>query len=274
MRMRLSLLGVCLMGISSCSDQEEMRLDIKGGDPIEDSQFSSVVKVVESGFFNCTGVVVAEKVVLSAAHCFSRICQDESRANGCKDVSEVEIKDRWGATYQVAKIESFPYKYNENYITTQSFDLAVLELENNFLGDITPIAQDLTAAETVLENNRQQFSKPDGDLVSVGFGLTGEGLKNNSDHTKLYFSEVPFRGLYGLNGEEFHIGSNRSHGCKGDSGGPKFARLDGGWQVVGIHSRSATLNNYLACAANDGAIATNLLAPQVFSPIQKAFDRI
>jgi len=160
----------------------------------------------------CTGTLVTDRHVLTAAHCAS-----DYRGNPM-DPSELRFSFGDDAnsperTYEVLTVTVNPNYggYNEN----TGDDHAVLELDGNPATDlgISPIPISRVSPRALIGHYVQQ----------AGFGTTEDSYNN----TRLWWTPELVSGVSDADGELIVDGQGYSSVCNGDSGGPSLYPLDG-----------------------------------------------
>lgn len=224
MRSTLPILALVL-GTSAVAGEASEAFEAPASD-------ATVVALGRAGAFDCTGVRVALHVVLTARHCLplreATISADARTPH---------------TTWQVVRSVPHPHR---------SVDLAVLLVAFDDPGPVASLRLDPEAP------------RPRGDVHVVGYGAPDvrgrvrggvrrtvalradswgcDGGRAASTGCRPHETVVPARGTL--------------DSCRGDSGGPLFARDDTGrWTVAGIVSRSV---NGASRTCGDGGIYTRL----------------
>jgi hypothetical protein len=191
---------------------------ILGGTPATLGQFPNVV-LIDLGGGLCTGTLIEKEWVLTAAHCVMGIPASEIRVIfGTVNVNQspgVAI----GAAMAIAKPQ-FTGSLGKN-------DIGLIKL-NKPVNDVKPVPVNLVAAKA-----------PVGIAVTmVGFGQTSTtgggtvGVEYVVEQTSISCS-----GFAGSDADLLCFNQISGTGkCRGDSGGPSFAMIDGRLTQVGITS--------------------------------------
>ena len=194
---------------------------IIGGQPAEDGQFPYIVALADAGdpsFNFCGGQLVAEDVVLTAAHCTEgSAAADIVIRHGSTDITQTDV-----------------YDVTDIYVA-EGFDGSTMVNDWSLI----KLAEPITGAETV--PLAESDTKDWGTLTVAGWGTTESG----STSQDLLYVDVPYvtdtecSGAYGseFNADSMICAGDLANGgvdsCQGDSGGP-LVSADG--VLVGIVS--------------------------------------
>jgi len=213
------------------------RARVVGGVPTV--QFSDCVAVGHSRGWCCSGTLVAPNVVVTAAHC----------SDGC--ASRVFIgtnvkKPKAGRVVRVRRAVVHP-KYDGT--PEGHYDLMVLVLDEKL--NVTP--RRIATARAVARAKSVRL---------VGFGATDiKGLRGYGVRRVVDVPMAAPKRAFGARASiEFVAGAPflDRDSCNGDSGGPAYVAVKGGWAVAGATSRATTDSDERACG--DGGIYTRLPA--------------
>lgn len=167
----------------------------------------AVVGLVQGGGVYCTGTLIGDSVVVTAAHCVDSVSPERVLIDADRLVELVER--RVHPEYQPAR------DHEES-----ASDIALLQLAEPIL-DIAPVP--------IVDST--DWLRPGQELRVVGYGAPPESAGEPSDKTSAAvvieaFSETAI----------YDSGSSGVSLCFGDSGGPAFVELGQGEQLAGIAS--------------------------------------
>jgi len=224
---------------------------IRDGDPVPDEQFPECVAVGTRGNFDCSGVLIAEQLVLTAGHC----CEERTPTHVLfgSDVQTGRLaKVKKAVRHELYKHDIDPSKYVQPL-----HDLTLL------------ILIDKQAVSPVKLAGRGQLTKQSFRTIRVlGFGNTnqfgtiGKGIKRTGDVTVVSTDCAPNdNDLYGgTTGLEFvakdtpDANGRVQDACGGDSGGPAYIVINKeAKELAGIVSR-ATKASRAAVSCGDGGV--------------------
>ena len=180
------------------------------------------VVAISVGNFLCTGTLVSSNVVLTAAHCL-----DDKPDPSTIIVRLGDAIDSPGSTSKVIAYGSDPDFCADCKADIHDYGYLVLA---NSQPQAAPFPRVITS-----QDEWDELMFIDAPITLVGFGED----ENKSAGRKREV-EVPLT-QFSASGLEFQAGGDGLDSCRGDSGGPAFARLDSGEYVLaGITSRGYT----------------------------------
>ncbi|MCC6315581.1 MAG: serine protease [Thermomicrobiales bacterium] len=224
---------------------------IIGGSVASPGQFPFVVALMVSGQKTdpvkrqfCGGSIIAERYVLTAAHCVGVAPRQRLQVLA----GRVNLRGEGGQVRRVAAI----YR-NPNYIDARvGYDVAVLELDRPFAFN-----EAVGAASLVTEGD-ESLQQPGSFPAVAGWGslvrqIPGKKARRPHYPSAMRWTTVPVttrdrcQSANWLTPRDaavvFCAGSGAHDSCQGDSGGPLFAHHDGEWVQIGI------VDAGLGCAA-------------------------
>ena len=173
--------------------------------------------LLDLDFDYCSGVIVADDKILTAAHCFDFVSRPS------------DIIVRFGADLRNLRYG----RIGKAFRVHDQLDLAVLEIDNLPPGYF-PVG--------IAEPSTRLFARD--EVLIAGYGETassrddfGQFLRWGKTNFKAFYDEAVFgdsrtyRSILGFQGD----GSDAA-ACSGDSGGPVLADVNGEWQLTGIIS--------------------------------------
>ena len=198
-------------------------VEIYGGEKIGSNEFRAVA-AIEFDSVLCTGTVVSETLVLTAAHCLTSL----PNVNDMR----VVIGDSTTSPDAVAEVERYAihpdFCDDPDTCEEDFYDFAYVVLKQQL-----PIAE--LPLVMSLQEEWDQTMFIDAPITLVGFGRASNGpsgYKRKVETTITAFSK---------SGVEFKAGGMGKDTCQGDSGGPAFVELeDGTFVVAGVTSRGFT----------------------------------
>lgn len=206
------------------SDVDEVTEEIVGGSAV--SRVDSISKHLVFIYSNrdssyCTGTIISENLILTAAHCI-------------KNTSETLVLgfglDRSKGTMQVR---------TSNGAVTHGGYKSDLSAERNDVGLISFSGGLPEGFEPAPLANAKIFAKVKSEIVAVGYGRV-KGVRNvsPSDSGSGRLRKVTLKiQTKSANGKAFEVSQQDGRGiCYGDSGGPAFIKSNGQYYLVGVTS--------------------------------------
>jgi secreted trypsin-like serine protease len=219
--------SLLLLLIGSCIFVTEQAYAVQGGSPVSASD--PIAKSVVAVFFpdydptgGCTGIIIAEDIILTAAHCIKENTRFELGFG-------LNMSQEMGLHVPIqAYSVPMDWCYNGNYKTlTHRNDIALLYFKGGLPKGFQPI--------TLLND-------PDGlqtrsPIRITGYGPSGAGAALTEFATELQNAQY--------SKYEIEIaGSQHQHPVGGDSGGPAFVLVNGTPYLAGVDSMDATDLNH------------------------------
>lgn len=194
----------------------------------------------------CTGTVISDHTVLTAAHCYSDeqpyICFSHRTARELSASKELE-------KYCLRADNSIKHdRYQDDFIaddvaTEGLYDIRVVHFSQKLAADVKPIA--------LADKNFP--IKPGQDVTLAGFGKIS--MYPDTNTKTLQIADLQITQQYSKT--EFLLAQFENRGaCHGDSGGPVYVEKDGKKILLAIVSRGPTMTSGESCL--EGFLATDI----------------
>jgi secreted trypsin-like serine protease len=210
----------------------DLRLSaIKGGQivPMDDPLFPAIVKVFADDTF-CSGILIKEDVVLTAAHCLPKD-YFHFRNSGIIDgfgvprvIVRVFYSDGFMRDYLTKNIIAHE-EYDPNVwdTTDTPYDMALLRLENAVDDEIAPVD---IYFDKIPSSETEQFTMGYGHFT----GALNVSSNNDGQLRRLNLNQGEMEDIF------VKFFDPKEGPCVGDSGGPSFVMIEGTPYVTGVLS--------------------------------------
>ncbi|UXR64197.1 trypsin-like serine protease [Bdellovibrio bacteriovorus] len=172
----------------------------------------------------CTGSLLPNNIVLTAAHCIGYFTEDMYVFFGTEITALSERR-------QVDKVEVSPYWENRQGEDFDTGDIAMIHFTGTVPAGYKPV--------TFLPNKRSLKTGMEITVAGYGIsdGVTGDGV-GRLRSTKVTISNLNY------STSEFLIDQTKGTGaCHGDSGGPAYVEIKGELYLMGVTSRGVKDDN-------------------------------
>lgn len=198
---------------------ERPAVPILGGAEVEPGAWPEVVAVLFPGNNICTGTLVSERVVLTAAHCLLG-GPPTAVALGASAFKPQRFVD-------VAAYGAHPDYCDPDTCKADLWDFGFVVLAE-------PVADVVPAVPLRVQDEWDEAMVPGATVTLVGYGED----KGGDTHVKREVEAPIVR--FSATGYEFQAGGDGIDSCYGDSGGPAFVTLaDGSVRLAGVTSRGS-----------------------------------
>lgn len=203
-----------------------------------------------STFSYCTGTVISDQHVLTAAHCVDAITSGSNPSNVSFIIGD-DFRNQREHIFRVSRVD-----WNTAYVGGVANDVAVLTLATPIDDPGVPV---VISPISLFDEDLNQDQE--GRLMeNVGFGRTSvSGSPSNSARNWI---GTTLDAVHSTTLEAF--GDATHNTCHGDSGGPWLMMDSGSVKVIGVHHGRASASSG-DCDGNAGAPAMDAIYPWIVS---------
>lgn len=274
--MRISFFLMAILTLTSCSENHsEKYLGLKSTAIIngknvreKDTVAASIVGIIDTRTnYLCTGTLIAENIVLTAAHCIP------NQVSNIKVVFSTDVDDILN-TLEPDVLEEFALNATDFKKGPNGSDIALLKFKGAlplnykpavFLSNKSEITPGVIATVAGFGVNHVATEKRDSKNFQELLGLIASGEvacdeQDNGEFTNCVKLSATGDGILRvttapvllLDKTEVQLDEKKSGTCNGDSGGPAFINKNGSFFLFGVTSRGSA-------RCNDIGVYTNAL---------------
>lgn len=186
-------------------------------------------------YTGCTGSVLGDRFILTAAHCLASAHADalmvnfslntptyEQQSNPKTAIADADIEK----AFVVRKVRSF--LINPKYNKSGDHDLAIILLEDKIPADAVPVTL-LPDQYLDVANYKTTLDDQPHPITLIGFGVISENPATDTDVLRMTSVPGKFENQFVVTDQ-----THGSGGCNGDSGGPAFFEIGKVTYQVGV----------------------------------------
>lgn len=232
-------------------------VEVSEGHPLAQSTVLIIGKIARASF-TCTGVVLAEDMILTAGHCLG--------GPGYASL-EIYFRTRKNGKGPVIKgVRQMRMAAPKLGVELDWDDVAVVKLASKIPDNYKPV--EIIPAAQMIQNQTE--------VILAGYGITVPQMPKNGDGgagVLRLVQQVVINPNYGQ--KEFLVSIEKKGSCSGDSGGPAYIEEQGRLYLAGIASRM-TKNNIVSGSGSKAEYAciVDLVYSNVLSQMNWIQDAI
>lgn len=191
---------------------------IVGGARVEDGEWMSVVAISMSDASTCTGVLIDEDTILTAAHCL-RFAKPTRVSFG----SPIGGGD--SVSFEPVDFETHPDFCGRTQCGDEAYDYAYVELGEPMDIDPSPLL--------LRQDDWNGAMRRGAEVILVGYGVSEPDGQEIDGYKREVTTEITD---FTEDRLQFRAGMGGRDSCRGDSGGPAFVETDARMLLAGILS--------------------------------------
>jgi secreted trypsin-like serine protease len=246
----VALLSACSQSKENAAIEVKVDAGVLGGIEVESDapDFSKSMVFLRMGLGNCSGVLLSDSTVITAAHCLDYNIQMITLSFGHNTVMVPMAEP-------TASGRKMNYAYADEFSVPASFDIQSTHLDIHDLGLVKFSGGANSGSEAIKVLEDTSVLKNGAEVVVAGYGLsTKDKAKSQSGALRYAVGKIRDRKLSRT--EVLIQMQNSTQICSGDSGGGAFIKVGDTWQLIGVTSRTFQHLWNLASACSGEVVVT------------------